>query len=330
MGRHSKPDDHDTDLTPASATPSIPEDDSHSADPLGEHAASTGTKPSAGTPRWGRTAFVVLAGIVVLAVVVAVAASCRTAASTPPPLPDRPSPEAAEQEAIIPARPVSDAELAALPSQTTFADMPAAPQDPAPGEEPSGLVLHPRTTVPLYAAPGGPAIAGLPPRQFDADTWVPVIERQPGWDLVLLPGRPNGSSAWLFRTGSAVDEARTPYLLRLNRATFRLDVLRDGVVTHSWTVGIGKPHSPTPAGRAYILASIQDTHPTYSPLVLPLSVHSDTYLTYGGGPGTVGIHTWPTADVYGQQSSDGCIRVPGDALTLLSSEVPLGTPVLIR
>ena len=55
---------------------------------------------------------------------------------------------------------------------------------------------------------------------------------------------------------------------------------------------------------------------------------SPTHDTFGGGPGTVAIHTWPTDDVYGTATSDGCIRVPADALDQLS-EVPLGTLVMI-
>lgn len=65
-------------------------------------------------------------------------------------------------------------------------------------------------------------------------------------------------------------------------------------------------------------------------MILPLGLHSDTYTSYSGGPGTVGIHTWPSAEVYGTASSDGCIRVPPEALQLISTEVPLGSPVVIR
>ena len=71
-----------------------------------------------------------------------------------------------------------------------------------------------------------------------------------------------------------------------------------------------------------------DENQTYSPVVLPLGTHSPTHDTYGGGPGTVAIHTWPNADVYGQAISNGSILVPQDALDQLV-EVPLGTVVII-
>ncbi len=77
-----------------------------------------------------------------------------------------------------------------------------------------------------------------------------------------------------------------------------------------------------------MLGSFSDRKQKYSPVILPLGIHSPTLDSFGGGPGTVAIHTWPTADVFGTRSSDGCIRVPHDALAQLT-EVPLGTLVLV-
>jgi lipoprotein-anchoring transpeptidase ErfK/SrfK len=57
-------------------------------------------------------------------------------------------------------------------------------------------------------------------------------------------------------------------------------------------------------------------------------VHSPTLPNFGGGSGTVAIHTWPDASAFGAASSNGCIRVPGDALKKLA-KVPLGTLVII-
>ena len=63
-------------------------------------------------------------------------------------------------------------------------------------------------------------------------------------------------------------------------------------------------------------------------MILPLGAHSPTLDTFGGGPGTVAIHTWPTDDVYGTESSDGCIRVPSARAGQLTG-VPLGTLVMM-
>jgi lipoprotein-anchoring transpeptidase ErfK/SrfK len=114
----------------------------------------------------------------------------------------------------------------------------------------------------------------------------------------------------------------------VNRQTFSLDLLQNGKSVGTWTIGTGKPEHQTPQGRAFVLASIEETVNTYSPIVLPLSYHSDSLETFGGGPGTVGIHTWPDNSFVGKANSDGCIRVPADALGRLA-KVPLGTVVNI-
>jgi hypothetical protein len=60
-------------------------------------------------------------------------------------------------------------------------------------------------------------------------------------------------------------------------------------------------------------AETSTAHPTYSPLILPLGLHSDTLSTFGGGPGTVALHGWPD---------------PAAALRVLS-RVPLGSSVTL-
>ncbi|ONI88160.1 hypothetical protein ALI22I_20055 [Saccharothrix sp. ALI-22-I] len=218
--------------------------------------------------------------------------------------------------------------MANLPQATTFGTVGDAPPDQGTAA-PSGRVLHPTHTVPVYLAPGDRAIAALPPLQLANDTWLPIIDQQPGWARVLLPVRPGRSTGWVFTNDPRVTTAHTSHRIVVDRGTFTMTLLHEDREVGRWSVGIGKAESPTPPGRTFLLASIRDTKPTFSPIVLPLGTHSDTHTSYAGGPGTVGIHTWPTGDVYGTASSDGCIRVPPDALEVLSTQVPLGTPVLI-
>jgi lipoprotein-anchoring transpeptidase ErfK/SrfK len=226
-----------------------------------------------------------------------------------------------------PPQPVAD--MTGLTEATTFTTIVSAQPDLDRSRIPSGRVVHPIQKVPMYAQPGGPAIAALPPQQISSDTWLPVIAEEPGWVQVLLPSRPNGSTGWLSTQDSALDFAQTPYRIEVDRASFRMQLFRDEQLVGSWTVGIGKPGTETPAGHTFVMASLQDNRQTFSPVILPLGSHSDSHETYGGGPGTTGIHGWPSTDVLGRPSSDGCIRVPDDALHVLSTDVPLGTPVLI-
>jgi lipoprotein-anchoring transpeptidase ErfK/SrfK len=211
---------------------------------------------------------------------------------------------------------------------TTFRATPAAPRDPAPFAPETGIVLHPATTRVVYARPGGPPVAALPATELGSPTWVPVVQSQPGWDRVLLPSRPNRSTGWIYLGGGGLQTAYSTYQVEIDLAAYRLTVLDAGRSLGSWTVAEGVAGSPTPAGRTFLLASLAPPHPTYSPLILPLGVHSRTLTTYGGGPGTVGVHGWPDPAVFGHAVSHGCVRVPGAALRALS-RVPLGSPVMI-
>ncbi|MGV9364281.1 L,D-transpeptidase family protein [Amycolatopsis sp. NPDC003731] len=256
--------------------------------------------------------------------------------------PSRPAPDAANvadqaelgvelHAPAVAARTVPN--LAELPEASTFSTVPAAPQDVTAEEAPDGQLMHPTEPVPVFDRPGGPAIAVLPTTQLGSDTWVPVIADEPGWVQVLLPSRPNGSTGWLSTQDNTLTVRSTTDRIVIDRAAFRLTLYRDHQQIGSWSVGVGTPAAPTPAGRTFVLASMTDAKQKFSPVIFPLGIHSATFSTYGGGPGTTGIHGWPTTDVFGRPSSDGCIRVPTDALATLTNPadpVPIGTPVLIR
>ncbi|WP_199746665.1 L,D-transpeptidase family protein [Amycolatopsis sp. WAC 01416] len=224
--------------------------------------------------------------------------------------------------------PSSPEVFASLPEANTFGQLNSAPADPSPTLPAGGEVLHPKADAVVYRAPGAEPIARLPETQIGSPTWVPVIARQGDWAQVLLPARPNGATGWLHATPETVESAHNDFRVNVDLAAFRLEILELGKPIGSWTIGTGKPEHPTPTGRAFILASIKESVNTYSPIVLPLSSHSDSHETFGGGPGTVGLHTWPDDSFVGKATSDGCIRVTREALDRLV-ELPLGTVVNI-
>ncbi|HKR51616.1 MAG TPA: L,D-transpeptidase [Pseudonocardiaceae bacterium] len=234
-----------------------------------------------------------------------------------------PVPPVIATTAIPPAAVPADPSV--LPLSTTYTIIDGAPVDSGPPVPTDGTVVHPQREIVVYAAPGGAPIARVGPQQL-GDTWLPVIAQQPGWVQVLLPSRPNNSVGWV--TDDALNRAVTPYLIRVHLRSFSMELFRGDGRLGEWTIGIGKKSAPTPAGRTFLLGSFTDPKQRYSPVILPLGTHSPTLDSFGGGPGTVAIHTWPTATVFGTRSSDGCIRVPADALNKLT-EVPLGTLVLI-
>jgi lipoprotein-anchoring transpeptidase ErfK/SrfK len=146
----------------------------------------------------------------------------------------------------------------------------------------------------------------------------------------LLPSRPNRTVGWLHNGGNGdLVRAVNKYRVDVDLASFRMTVVDGDKPVGEWTVGIGKPAAPTPTGRTFIMASIQETVARYSPVILPLGTHSETHETYGGGPGTVAFHGWPDQSPFGKAGSDGCIRVPPDALNVLTT-LPLGTVVVVR
>ena len=242
-------------------------------------------------------------------------------------------PVQAEPGALHPLPPAgaSAATLAKLPRATTYASIPASPGDPAPFAVTGGLVVHPRVAQIVYAGPGKRPVAMLPATELGGPTWVPVVQASPGWERVLLPSRPNRATGWIYTgaaRGSQVDTRHSAYLVRIHVGARKLSVYDGGRPLGTWTVAVGAQATPTPTGRTFLLALLAPSHPTYSPLILPLGFHSSTLDTYGGGPGTVGVHGWPSPSVFGHAVSHGCVRVPKAALHVLS-RLPLGSLVLI-
>jgi lipoprotein-anchoring transpeptidase ErfK/SrfK len=225
----------------------------------------------------------------------------------------------------VAAREAAGVDLTALPVADTYATLSGAPADPAPAAPNDGTVVHPLRETPVHDAPGGAPFARVEPTQF-GDVWFPVVARDGEWVQVLLPSRPAGSTGWV--RAADVEPATTPYRIDVHLGSRTLDLVRDGEVVDTWTVGVGAPDTPTPVGRTFLLGAFRDDDQDFSPVILPLGTHSPTLDTFGGGPGTAAIHTWPTADAFGEATSNGCIRVPADALEQLT-EVPLGTLVII-
>ena len=232
---------------------------------------------------------------------------------------------------VVTPTPVSKEEITRLTQATTFTTIAEASPDPDPFAITDGMVVRPLTPQVVYIAPGGKPIAVLPATELGGPTWVPVVQSSPGWDRVLLPSRPDRMTGWIFTDGTAASQlmiARSPYLIRIEVGARQLSVDDNGTSLGTWPVAVGAPPTPTPTGRTFVLALLEPTDPTYSPIILPLGTHSNALSSYGGGPGTVGLHGWPDTSVFGEAISNGCVRVPATALRLLS-RIPLGTLVMI-
>jgi lipoprotein-anchoring transpeptidase ErfK/SrfK len=216
-----------------------------------------------------------------------------------------------------------------VPVSSTYTEVTGAPADPDPTGITNGLVVHPVRETPVRDAPDGRPIARMETTQLEggvSNTWLPVIAEQPGWVQVLLPSKPSNSTGWI--RADDVERAITPNVIKVHLGAKKLELVEDGKVADEWSVGIGTPETPTPTGRTFLLGAFSNPNETYSDVFLPLGVHSPTLDSFGGGPGTVAIHAWPDASSFGNAVSNGCIRVPNDALQKLA-KVPLGTLVII-
>ena len=155
-----------------------------------------------------------------------------------------------------------------------------------------------------------------------------VVDRRKGWVRIQLPGRPNGSLAWVRRRHVRI--AHTGYKLVDERKRHRLLLLRRGRVAKRFRIAVGTAATPTTRGRYYVTDLIRSKDPFYGPYALGLSAHSEVLTSYAGGNGQLGIHGTDDPSSIGRDVSHGCIRVHNGVIKRLARIVPVGTPVVIR
>jgi lipoprotein-anchoring transpeptidase ErfK/SrfK len=159
-----------------------------------------------------------------------------------------------------------------------------------------------------------------------------LVDQQQGsdWLQVDLPVRPNGSTGWI-RTAD-VNLKQDYWRMKVELAAHRITVWNGADIVHEEAVGVGTAAAPTPPGEYYITEAL--TVPAfqrsgYGPFAFGISGHSNTYTTFGGGDGTIGIHGTGDPSSLGKDASHGCIRLSNEGITKLINQVPLGTPVQI-
>jgi L,D-transpeptidase catalytic domain len=204
------------------------------------------------------------------------------------------------------------------------------PADPAPRSTADLTVgLRAKTRLVLYDSPGGRPRAYLPSSISGVPVVVPVVARRTGWVAVLLPSV-NRRVGWLPATGWA--PLTLPDQLVLRRRTHELTWLRDGLRQASWTVAVGTAATPTPLGRTFVLGRTTTHGGVYAGLdALALgSVPDDRHALSAAFRGAhTGIHSWYRADVFGRDTSNGCIRVPRAGQRTLLTNIAPGTSLLV-
>jgi hypothetical protein len=170
----------------------------------------------------------------------------------------------------------------------------------------------------------------LPHRTADGVPRTFLVRRRHGaWLRVYLPGRPNGSSGWVHR--SAVRVQRNPYHVEVDLTLKRFEVFRRKRLIMAGRVGVGKRHTPTPAGRFFIVALLRTGQPrgVYGPYAYVLSAHSRVFQNFAGGHGEIGLHGTNFPRGLGHEVSHGCIRMSNAQIARLARVLPLGTPITV-
>jgi lipoprotein-anchoring transpeptidase ErfK/SrfK len=174
------------------------------------------------------------------------------------------------------------------------------------------------------------AWSGQPQTLLVLDT---AVRKGVEWVKVLLPVRPNGSTGWVPRDRVAL--ARSRYWIEIRVGARRVTVYREGRKVRSFLAVVGAPATPTPLGLAAIYERNPQPNPGgfLGPWAMPLTILSNVHMSFGGGPGRIGIHGRAgasLADPLGSARSNGCIRIDNRHASWIGTKVPPGTPVMIK
>ena len=198
--------------------------------------------------------------------------------------------------------------------------------------DPSVVATAQVHALPLYSAPGAAKASGglKSPNYLGAVVVLLVTAAQPGWVQCYIPVRPNETTAWIPTADVSLSLVNSHIVVNL--AARQLTLYRDDVPVFESPVAPGAPSSPTPTGSYFVAYIVKLTDPgdAYGPYALGTSAFSNTYFSFEGGPGQVGIHGTNQPWVIGTYASHGCVRLPNPAITTLAHEVVPGTPVEIE
>jgi lipoprotein-anchoring transpeptidase ErfK/SrfK len=150
------------------------------------------------------------------------------------------------------------------------------------------------------------------------------------WLRVLLPGRPNGHTGWI--EARATLPGATDWRLLVDTGDRRVTVYRGGRVVRTYRAVVGKPSTPTPAGRFFVEETIElRPGDVGAPYALALSARSNVLQEFDGGPGQIGLHgLMNVGGVPGTAASHGCVRLDNEAMRWLVMRIGPGVPVMIR
>ncbi len=200
----------------------------------------------------------------------------------------------------------------------------------APITDPSVVATVQVPSLPLSPSPGAPAVKSLAnPNYLGAIVVLLVTGIQADWVQAYIPIRPNETTAWF--PASDVTLSFAPCHIAIGIGAHKLVLYCGNTQVFTAPVATGAPDSPTPTGTYFVAYIVKLTDPgdAYGPYALGTSAFSNTYFSFEGGPGQVGIHGTNQPWVIGSYASHGCVRLNNGDITALAQQIVPGTPVVI-
>jgi len=236
-------------------------------------------------------------------------------------------------ELADPPTPMAPAETTETPEDEPTPSEPSTTEAPETGTAPAAptRAISQVPVLTVVDAPGSTTVvAELDDRTSFGSARVLLVDQvADGWVRVQLPVRPNGSTGWV-RSDQVRLEALA-HLLTVDLAARELTLWVDGEMDRVIEAAVGSAENPTPTGSFFVVDKLDTANGggAYGPYAFGLSAHSDTLTEFAGGDGQIGIHGTNDPSSLGQAVSHGCVRLPNDSISLLATELPLGTPVVI-
>lgn len=184
--------------------------------------------------------------------------------------------------------------------------------------------------VKLHDAPGGPPVAAAGDHtEFGSPAVFSVVGNTERWVGVPTPLLPNGKLGWIKADPDKLRGGYVDYSIAVDLSERSADLLKDGVVIHSWPVTVGAPGSETPTGRFAVTDTFRGgLSPAYGCCAVALTATQPDLPSDWPGGDRIAIHG--TDEPLGEAASHGCIRSADADVSRLVNTVPLGTPVRIE
>jgi lipoprotein-anchoring transpeptidase ErfK/SrfK len=189
------------------------------------------------------------------------------------------------------------------------------------------LLQHATT---MRTSPDGAALAKLPVRtEFGSPQALWVVRRSGSWLGVVSPLAGNGKLGWIQQSTAKL--GRVTWRINVSLHARRLTVSNNGKVVQRYTVAVGRPSAPTPAGRFAVTDRLLTGNPSgpYGCCILALSAKSPHAIQGWTGGNRIAIHSTPESSTIGLPVSHGCVRLTLAEGRWMMAHIPLGTPAII-